>query len=428
MSKILKHQLPELKELIVKEIKDPRRKKSCTYPIESIILSVIAMYLLRCGSRNSFNNDGRDVQWDKNFKQLFGVRMPHMDTVDQVMERIDETLMERLKVELIRVLLGKRVFHKFKRQGKFIISIDGTGVFKFSELPYENCPHKTSKHAKLTYHQPVVEAKLVGSNGMSLSVCTEFVINEDGKTKQDCEYNATLRLMTKLKKSFSRLPITIVLDGLYAKQPIMQKIMDNGWDFHIVWKDKTLMGLQEQIGVFRKQEKVITKHRAHIINQKTRVEYCYEYLSKSLKHKGVHLYYLGVTETTINLIGDNKTEEKVSSWKFMSSVSPDDESIRMLIESARLRWKIENEGFNVQKNHGFALHHKMNRTNLTAIKNYYQALQIAHLLDQLITLCKNTSVHMYGSIIKFWQYVCSELRIKESLEIDTNPIKINLRY
>ena len=57
--------------------------------------------------------------------------MPHMDTVDQVMERIDETLMERLKVELIRVLLGKRVFHKFKRQGKFIISIDGTGVFKF---------------------------------------------------------------------------------------------------------------------------------------------------------------------------------------------------------------------------------------------------------------------------------------------------------
>lgn len=354
--------------------------------------------------------------------------MPHMDTVDQVLERLDETMMEKLKVQLIRVLLNKRVFHKYKKQGKFIISLDGTGVFKFSELPYENCPHKTSKNGKLTYHQPVVEAKLVGSNGMNLSLGTEFVINEDGQTKQDCEYKATLRLLDKLKKSYKRLPMTIVLDGLYAKNPIMRTITDNKWDFHIVWKDKTLMAQQDEIEALGTQQKVKTKHRTQVINAKTRIEYHYEYLSEPLRHKDADLYYLGVTETTITLTGDNETEEEVSKWKFMSSLLPDDGSIRILIESARLRWKIENEGFNVQKNHGFALHHKMNRNNITAIKNYYQALQIAHLIDQLITLCKNTTVHTYRTVILFWQYVCSELRILENFNIETIPIKINLRY
>lgn len=386
------------------------------------------MYLLRSGSRNSFNHDGKDVRWYKNFRKLFGVSLPHMDTVDSVMERIDECVLEKLKVQLIRVLLSKRIFHKFKRQGSFIISIDGTGLFSFASKPYKSCPYKSSKNGKVTYHQGVVEAKLVCSNGMSISICTEFVNNEDGQTKQDCEYKATLRLMEKLKKYFVRLPMTIVLDGLYAKQPIIQTIKANRWDFHIVWKDKTLYKQQDQLEAFRKQGKVITKYRTHVVNAQTRVEYEYEYISEPMKYKDIALYYIAVKECHISIKDGNKTEEKVQTWKYLSSIKADDASIRMLIESARLRWKVENEGFNTQKNHGFALHHKMNRTNLIAMKNYYQALQIAHLIDQLITLCKNTTVAMYGSIIKFWQYVCSELRILPDLDIDPIGIKINLRY
>lgn len=369
-----------------------------------------------------------DMQWDKNFKKLFGVQMPHMDTVDSVMEHMEEPMMEKLKVQLIRVLLSKRIFHKFKRQGKFIVSIDGTGLYTFEELPYESCPHKTSKNGKVTYHQPVVEAKLVCSNGMSISLCSEFVNNEDGQTKQDCEYKATLRLMEKLKKFFVRLPMTIVMDGLYVKQPIMKTIKANGWDFHIVWKDKTLYKQQDQVEAYREQGKVTIKHRTDVLDSKTRVEYRYEYLADPLKYHDVDLHYMGVIENHITIKDGNQRQQRITTWKYLSSIKADDASIRMLIESARLRWKVENEGFNAQKNLGFALHHKMNRNNLTAIKNYYQALQIAHLIDQLITLCKNTTVAIYGSIIKFWEYVCSELRILEDLDLDPIDIKINLRY
>jgi hypothetical protein len=49
----------------------------------------------------------------------------------------------------------------------------------------------------------------------------------------------------------------------------------------------------------------------------------------------------------------------------------------------RCRWKIENEGFNLQKNSGFNLEHAYS-TGQLQIKNLYVLLQIAHLILQLV--------------------------------------------
>jgi hypothetical protein len=49
----------------------------------------------------------------------------------------------------------------------------------------------------------------------------------------------------------------------------------------------------------------------------------------------------------------------------------------------RLRWKIENEGFNVQKNGGYHLEHAYSH-HPNAKKVFYLLLQLAHLLFQLI--------------------------------------------
>jgi RNA polymerase sigma factor (sigma-70 family) len=53
-------------------------------------------------------------------------------------------------------------------------------------------------------------------------------------------------------------------------------------------------------------------------------------------------------------------------------------------DGGRLRWKIENEGFNTQKNGGYNPEHKYSRVSFPAFKNYYQCLQIAHPINQLI--------------------------------------------
>ena len=78
----------------------------------------------------------------------------------------------------------------------------------------------------------------------------------------------------------------------------------------------------------------------------------------------------------------------------------------------RLRWKIENEGFNIQKNGGYRLKHKYARKNLWAMQNYYQCMQIAHLINQLVELsrrfqqikAKNTIKHLWKTMIAFVFY------------------------
>ena len=383
--------------------------------------------MMRSGSRNSVNEEGQFNQFKRNYRAIFGLKLPHMDTVDDLFEKLDDVFLEGLKVRLIKRLLHQRVLHKFRYKGKyFIVAIDGTGIYKFEKPPYEGCPHKVSKNGKVTYHQPVVEAKLVCSNGFSISLDTEFVTNSDGREKQDCEYNATVRILKKLKAHFPRLPMMIVLDGLYAKAPIMKAITANDWQFGMVWKDKTLFDLQAIVGQKMEQNKLQNIKSTRFISKNQRIECTYTYSKHPMDYKGNILYYASLAETTIKIAPD-KSETKTQ-YKYLISIPPDTENIQALVEANRMRWKIENEGFNVQKNNGFELHHKMNRHNLNAIKNYYHCLQMADIFNQLIILCKNTSIEAYGSTMKMWEYFCSELRMIDHYNPQPTNNKINLRY
>ena len=60
----------------------------------------------------------------------------------------------------------------------------------------------------------------------------------------------------------------------------------------------------------------------------------------------------------------------------------------------RLRWKIKNEGFNTQKNQGYNLQHKYAEKDFNAMQNYYQLLQIAHLINQLTEKLQNVMLNL----------------------------------
>jgi hypothetical protein len=66
----------------------------------------------------------------------------------------------------------------------------------------------------------------------------------------------------------------------------------------------------------------------------------------------------------------------------------------------RCRWKIENEGFNIQKNGGFNLEHAYS-TGEWQIKNFYVLLQLAHLFLQLVergSLLTQEAKKLFGSL------------------------------
>jgi hypothetical protein len=68
-----------------------------------------------------------------------------------------------------------------------------------------------------------------------------------------------------------------------------------------------------------------------------------------------------------------------------------------------VRWKIENQGFNMQTHGGFALEHAYSQDD-TAAKVFYYLLQIAHLLFQLVlagSLLQQFFPRGFGSLKNF---------------------------
>lgn len=391
-------------------------------------MAAVYMYMLRCGSRNSMNENRSEKQYRRNYKQLFGLRLPHLDTVDSVLERLEEDVLDKLKRDLIRMLMSKRVFHKYRmKTGHFTVAVDGSGVYKFDHEPYPGCPYHKKKNGK-TWYQNVLEAKLVTSNGFSISLGTEWMVNEEVFTKQDCEYKAAMRLFKKLKSQYPRLQMCLLLDGLYAKDPIMKAIKSHGWEFIIVWKDKTMYSKQDEVQAHREDGKVNMFEKEIIHDRLTKSISKYEYCCEKLDYKGNSIYYLKQIEsyTKLNDVSKNKTTKFV----FMTSIACNATNNQELILAGRLRWKIENEGFNAQKRQQYKLHHKINRKSLMAIKNYYNCLQIAHLFDQLFTMAINGYAELWSTARKMWEYFTSALRMLQTHQIPINLTypKLNYRY
>jgi hypothetical protein len=96
-----------------------------------------------------------------------------------------------------------------------------------------------------------------------------------------------------------------------------------------------------------------------------------------------------------------------------------------------LRWKIENEGFNTLKNGGYGMEHQYARKSYPALKNYFQFMQMAHLIHQLMTIntrfqenfmkAKNhpTLKNLWRDLVAVMQWV--ELDEQELKNIENTP-------
>ena len=372
---------PSFKQRLQK-IEDYRKKSD--YAIEEIIMGAISLFLFKLGSRNNFNNYRADEEFVENYKELFDMRLPHQDTINDLLRLLPPIELEEFKVSMVRELLEKKTLHKWRLMGKyFVVAIDGTGVNSYTERHCDKCLVRTHKSGKKTYFHNVLEAKLVLPNGLSISLATEWIENDNLEyDKQDCELKAFKRLSLKLKKYFPRLPICIVGDGLYPNKTVFDICEQNNWEYIITLKEGNLGSVWEEVKL------LLPLQKENTMKVTTNEEKRTHQWATDINYKGYNLNWI-------------KTETEEKRYVFVTSLKLNKKTAEQISFSGRMRWKIENEGFNTQKNGGYALEHKYSEVNLTATKNYYQALQIAHIINQLI---------VYGQKLK--QYLRKKITIK----------------
>ena len=368
------------------KLPDPR--KSREYSIGEIAFGGVSMFLLHQDSRNAFNNDRKDPNFTRNYSHFFQKRLPHMDTVADVFELLPQEALEDFKADLIYRLIRKKTFEDQRFQGKYLVAIDGTGIVSFDHKHCEHCLTKTSKKGHVTYFHNVLEAKLITASGVSMSIASEWISNEGKKDfeKQDCERNAFKRLALKIKKEYPRLPIILLADGLYPWKGFFDICLQNQWSYIVTLQDKSLKNLQQEIDweyrITPNQQRTVCR-----VKDKNPLSLNYHWLS-GLEYGKHKLNWVECNETTRYPKHPDKNPTK-QRFVHLTDLPIDSDKCVAISDNGRLRQKIENEGFNIQKNHGYNLEHKFARNSFLGMKNFYQCLQIAHIINQLVVLSVN---------------------------------------
>ena len=343
-----------------------------------LLLLGVLMFLSHTGSRNHFNDSVRDaLEMAKTLARLLGYELealPHLDTLEKVLRSVQPDTLETLLAQMIRRLIRMKALDDWRVGGRFLLAIDGTGLYSFHRRHCEHCIDTHHDSGAVTYSHKVLVAFLVSENGYALPIACEFIENPGAVyDKQDCEIKAFHRLEPKIKRLYPQTPFWILLDALYADQNVMRPSLGNGWNLAITFKDSDMPALwteaQNLLALSPGQSATITLPR----NEGTReVRWVND------------LDYEGMKLSAIFQVDKDKDGHSVRQFAHLIGRFIDVHNVWKVATAARLRWRCENEGFNVLKNGGFALEHVYSH-NPVAFKGYFLLMLTAHLFQQLLT-------------------------------------------
>lgn len=398
--KVFRSRLPVLLKRFAK-IPDPRNPHTLRHKLTALLLYGILTFVYSLASRREANRELTRPQFEENLRTLFPelASLPHHDTVKRLLDRIDVEQIQEAHLDLVRDLIRNKKFRRYLVEQRYVVAIDGTQkhtwkhCFSDEALQYQTHTANSQSSPDTTetrYSVYVLEANLVLPNGIALPLLSEFLTYDDGNPesdKQDCELKAFTRLARRLKESFPRLPLLVLVDGLYPNGPLFALCRRYGWQFMMVLKAGHLPLLWEEFQALRpllpdQTLKQNWKERQQVFSWVNDLPY--EYGSNGRHRATVHVVACDETEFVLDPnSGAITPQTKQHVWVSSHPLSRKNVHIRCNL-MARRRWDIENS-FRVEKHQGYHYEH-VYAYSWNALKGYHYLMRIAHCLNQLLRL------------------------------------------
>lgn len=365
LRKIIKKYFPSLTSLFSK-LTDKRHKSYIKYNIKSIIIT--RLFALLCGIttmteiNTEFNKDNAiknlSIICDQNLKEI-----PDWQTIQDVIEELNYNEIDDIRKYMFKALLRSKMFDRFRYNGYIQLIVDATGLTALDYNLNGNCLTRT-RDGKTKYYKYVLEAKVVFGN-MIISIDSEWIENNklnNELDKQDCEVNAFKRMAPRIKKNYPKLKFIVTGDALYASTPMINICKNNNWHYIFNLKKDRLKNIYEDFEDNLNYENEVLKENY--------------FLSSNIQFNGNMINAFRYIDTK---------EDKITVFNYITDIKIDNYNIDQFVNMGRRRWKIENEGFNEQKNGTYKISHLCSRFE-NALKIHYLFIQIAHTIRQLLEL------------------------------------------
>jgi hypothetical protein len=370
---------------------DSRVQEACEYSTPFLAWWGIGLYLFQLGSRRQLDFELRDgprvLQNLNRLAETKQMTLPVHDTLDHFLGHVSLAGWERLRTQMVQRLVRMKALDAARLLGRPVLLIDGTGLICFHR---RHCPHcLTQRHGNHTlYLHQVLEAKLLGPEGVVISLDSEFIENTDAgdtknrkaeEVKQDCELKALDRLLRRVKKTYPQLPFVLSLDGLYACGTVFALVKELTWSYVVTFKEGRLPTLWREFRTLLPHCPENTLVRTWGDGR----EQTFRWLPLDYQDSEKRSWQLQAFECTeVTKSPTGVVGKQYFAW--LTDLPVKSKTVEEIAQKGgRDRWKIENEGFNRQKNSGLNLAHVYS-IDPEKWKSYYLLLQIAFILVQLL--------------------------------------------
>lgn len=386
LAQTVRHFFPDLNDWL-EALPDQRDPEAITYETRFLAWWGLALYLFQLGSRRQldFELEAHGTHVLDNLNRLAATAhdtRPVHDTLDYFLHADSVAGLAQVRLQMARRLLRMKALDPARLLGHVVLLVDGTGLLCFHQRHCERCLVQRHETTTVYLHQ-VLEAKLLGPAGVVVSVGSAPIENADapkGRSaearKQDCELKAFSRLAPQLKQDFPQTRFVLAGDSLFACGRVLALAKDCDWSYVLTFQPGHLKAVWAD---FQGLLPLCPTHRLErVLADGTRQVYRWAHDLGYSDEQGRRWRFaaLECVETT--------SDGTATRYAWITDLPVSARTVEAIAQKGgRQRWKIENEGFNRQKNSGLNLEHVFS-TDPDKWQAYYYLLQIAFILTQLL--------------------------------------------
>ena len=331
---------------------DARQWRPDNLPIADIGMAAFSLFFMQSESFLSHQRRMEQGRNGSNCKTLFGIeRIPSDNHIRDLLDQVPPELLEPCFAEVLDQMQQQGGMEGFVRLGgRVLIALDGSEYFCSEKRGCSRCLTRKRGNGKTENYHTLLAATLVApGHNRVLPLMPEFIAAQDGALKQDCERNAAKRWMARHGAEMRQLQPVYLGDALFSSQPMCETVLAAGGDFLFVCKPDSHKTLYEYLQGIEPRRHTITERRRGGHPRTYRYSWVEDVPLRDGKD-ALGVQWLGVEVVDAS----GKTTYRGA---FVTSLTIREENVAEIAACARARWKIENESFNVLKNHGYHLEH-----------------------------------------------------------------------
>lgn len=341
---------------VIQAFPDKRTGNNLTYTMEDAALGAFSVFFTQCPSFLAHQRAMEEAKGESNAQTIFGLeKIPTDNHIRDLLDPVSPGTVSPVFDDAFQILNKAGHIDEFRVfNGDLLMSLDGTWFFSSKNIHCDKC--NTIKHKKdgsITYYHSVLTPVIVKPGfDKVIALAPEFILPQDGHSKQDCENAAAKRWIQEQGEKYSSLGVTILGDDLYCKHPICIALLEKRFNFILVCKPDSHKTLYEWVELL---EEDVDRHTLVIRrwNGKRREVYTYRYANNVPLRDSNDTVWVNWMELTITT-DDGKIIYKNS---FTTNYEITNKNIESLVLCGRSRWKIENENNNTLKTKGYHLEH-----------------------------------------------------------------------